>query len=71
MAEQLFRRAAKQTGLRTTLVRVGQVSGDHRTGGWSTSEWVPTLVRTGQRLGCLPSREEVRNTNSRLLEGMG
>ena len=64
VAEQLFRRAAVQTGLRTTSARVCQVSGDQRTGGWNTSEWVPTLVRTSQRLGCLPSRADVRNTCS-------
>ena len=59
VTEQLFRRAAERTGLRTTSVRVGQVSGDERAGGWSTSEWVPALVRVSQRLGRLPSRDEV------------
>ncbi|TFK88243.1 acetyl-CoA synthetase-like protein [Polyporus arcularius HHB13444] len=57
ITEQLFARAA-ENGLKTTSVRVGQVSGDQRTGGWSTTEWVAVLVRTSQRLGCIPSREE-------------
>ena len=60
VTEQLFRRAAEQTGLRTTSVRVGQVCGDRRAGGWSTSEWVPALVKFSQRLGAIPSRDEVR-----------
>ena len=60
IAEQLFLRASKETGLRAISVRVGQISGDHAVGGWGTRECVPTLVRTSQRLGCLPSRNEVR-----------
>ncbi|RPD77318.1 acetyl-CoA synthetase-like protein [Lentinus tigrinus ALCF2SS1-7] len=58
VTEQLFARAADK-GLRATSVRVGQVSGDQRTGGWSTTEWVAVLVRTSQRLGCIPVKEEV------------
>lgn len=60
VTEQLFGRAARQTGLRTTAVRVGQVSGDQRTGGWNTTEWVAALVRVSQRLGYIPSKDEVR-----------
>ncbi|KAI0758786.1 acetyl-CoA synthetase-like protein [Fomes fomentarius] len=58
VTEQLFGRAARETGLRTTAVRVGQVSGDQRTGGWNTTEWVAALVRVSQRLGCIPSKDE-------------
>ncbi|KAI0743085.1 acetyl-CoA synthetase-like protein [Daedaleopsis nitida] len=58
VTEQLFAHAAKATGLRTTAVRVGQVSGDQRTGGWNTTEWVAALVRVSQKLGCIPSKDE-------------
>nr|UXY92114.1 ATP/NADPH-dependent carboxylic acid reductase [Trametes cinnabarina] len=58
VTEQLYGRAAERAGLKTTSVRVGQVSGDQRTGGWNTSEWVATLVRAGQRLGCIPVKDE-------------
>ncbi|KAI9058660.1 acetyl-CoA synthetase-like protein [Trametes sanguinea] len=58
VTEQLLRRAAAKTGLRTTSVRLGQVSGDQRTGGWNTSEWVAALVRVSQRLGCIPMKDE-------------
>ncbi|KAI0681684.1 male sterility protein-domain-containing protein [Cerioporus squamosus] len=58
VTEQLFGRAAKQTGLKTTSVRVGQVSGDQTTGGWNTTEWVAALVRVSQRLGCIPVKDE-------------
>ncbi|KAH9851221.1 acetyl-CoA synthetase-like protein [Lenzites betulinus] len=58
VTEQLFGLAAEKTGLQTTSVRVGQVSGDQRAGGWNTTEWVAALVRVSQRLGCIPVKEE-------------
>ncbi|KAI0633130.1 acetyl-CoA synthetase-like protein [Trametes polyzona] len=58
VTEQLFGRAAERTGLQTTSVRVGQVSGDQRTGGWNTTEWVAAILRVSQRLGCIPVKEE-------------
>ncbi|KAI0659473.1 acetyl-CoA synthetase-like protein [Cubamyces menziesii] len=57
VTEQILGRAAKETGLPTTVVRVGQLSGDTHAGGWSTSEWVPNLVRAGARLKCLPTTD--------------
>ncbi|KAM5541012.1 hypothetical protein V8D89_005323 [Ganoderma adspersum] len=58
VTEQLFRRAAEKTGLRTTAVRVGQVSGDQKTGGWNTTEWVAAITRASKRLGCIPAKDE-------------
>ncbi|KAI0718411.1 acetyl-CoA synthetase-like protein [Cerioporus squamosus] len=58
VTEQLFGRAAKTTGLRTTAVRVGQLSGDTRVGGWNVKEWVPAIVRGGQILGCVPELDD-------------
>ena len=54
VTEQLFRRAAEQTGLRTTSVRVGQVSGDQKTGGWNTTEWVAAIARARAAPECGP-----------------
>lgn len=59
VTERVLSRAAESTGLRTTSVRVGQLSGDTRVGGWSTSEWVPAIVRVSKKLGCAPKREDV------------
>ncbi|TFK78258.1 hypothetical protein K466DRAFT_507571 [Polyporus arcularius HHB13444] len=59
VTEQLFGRAAKTTGLRTTAVRVGQLSGDTRVGGWNVKEWVPAIVRGSQLLGCVPEKDDV------------
>ncbi|KAI0769296.1 acetyl-CoA synthetase-like protein [Trametes elegans] len=61
VAEQIYSRAAEATGLRTTSVRVGQLSGDTRIGGWSTTEWLPAIVRTAKQLGRMPT---VDNTAS-------
>ncbi|KAI0769291.1 acetyl-CoA synthetase-like protein [Trametes elegans] len=55
VTEQVLFRAAQETGLRTTSVRVGQLSGDTRTGGWNTTEWVPAIVRAGKLIGSIPT----------------
>ncbi|KAL6303205.1 male sterility protein-domain-containing protein, partial [Sparassis latifolia] len=60
VAEQLFAYASRESGLRTTSVHVGQISGDTLNGGWNTKEWVGALVSATQALGCMPSLEEVR-----------
>ncbi|KAM5541058.1 hypothetical protein V8D89_005369 [Ganoderma adspersum] len=57
VTEQVLQRAARSIGLRTVSVRVGQLSGDSRSGAWNAKEWVPTLVRTAARLGGLPARD--------------
>ncbi|KAF6743956.1 hypothetical protein DFP72DRAFT_1079255 [Ephemerocybe angulata] len=53
VAEQLLVRASQETALRPVIVRIGQLSGG-RNGYWSPSEWVPSIVRSGELLGCLP-----------------
>ena len=59
VTEQLLGRVAKDTGLRTAVVRVGQLSGDTRVGGWNVKEWVPAIVRASKLLGCVPQKEDV------------
>ncbi|KAI0353748.1 acetyl-CoA synthetase-like protein [Trametes cingulata] len=58
VTEQIIRRISNETGLRTTVVRVGQLSGDTRIGGWNTTEWVPGIVRAGRWLNCVPSADD-------------
>ncbi|TCD70281.1 putative NRPS-like protein biosynthetic cluster [Steccherinum ochraceum] len=53
--EELLSIAAKETPLRYVAVRVGQVTGGRTTGAWNRAEWFPTLVMSGQYLGCLPA----------------
>ncbi|KAI0712724.1 acetyl-CoA synthetase-like protein [Cerioporus squamosus] len=54
VAEQIVTSA----GNRSTIVRVGQLSGDTHIGGWSPQEWVPALLGASQKIGCVPSRNE-------------
>ncbi len=67
VAEQVLHRAGRSTGLRTVSVRVGQLSGDSRSGAWNAKEWVPTLVRTGARLGALPAKDCVSALRSLII----
>ena len=61
VAEQVMA-SASAAGIDGTIVRVGQLSGDTGVGGWSPQEWVPALVGVSQKLGCLPSRDDVSMT---------
>ena len=47
--------------IKTTSLRVGQLSGSTQTGAWNPNEWVPTIIKSGIKLGCLPIRDEVQN----------
>ncbi|KAH9915952.1 acetyl-CoA synthetase-like protein [Epithele typhae] len=58
VTEQLLGRAATETGLRTIVARVGQLSGDRAVGGWGTKEWVPAIARLSQLVGCAPMKED-------------
>lgn len=60
MAESILLRAAKESGLKTNIVRVGQLCGDSKTGGWNEKEWVPVMLKGSQVLGAIPHRVEVR-----------
>ncbi|GLB41023.1 putative acetyl-CoA synthetase-like protein [Lyophyllum shimeji] len=53
VAERILTIAAEQTTLRPVVVRIGQMSGG-RNGSWNPVEWVPSIVRSGEILGCLP-----------------
>ncbi|KAF8066748.1 hypothetical protein FPV67DRAFT_1496289 [Lyophyllum atratum] len=53
VAERILTLAAERTTLRPIIVRIGQMSGG-RNGSWNPVEWVPSIVRSGEVLGCLP-----------------
>ncbi|EGO19943.1 hypothetical protein SERLADRAFT_418199 [Serpula lacrymans var. lacrymans S7.9] len=50
VAEQMLTRS----GLAASSVRVGQICGGPPNGNWSTTEWLPILVKTSITLGALP-----------------
>ena len=59
VTEHLLGRAAAATGLRTTVARTGQLSGDRRVGGWGTKEWVPAIAKASKKIGCVPAKDDV------------
>lgn len=61
VAERILETVARETTMRTTVVRVGQICGGRENGAWNQKEWVPVIIKSGQVLGCLPSRDEVGN----------
>ncbi|EME42645.1 hypothetical protein DOTSEDRAFT_175863 [Dothistroma septosporum NZE10] len=58
LSERLLSHAARELGLRATIVRVGQLGGPvgygEGNGMWNEREWVPRLIRTSLTLGALP-----------------
>jgi hypothetical protein len=59
VAENICQKISEATGLVSSLVRVGQLSGDTDSGRWNVKEWVPALVKAGKEIGSLPSSNEV------------
>ncbi|KAI0784440.1 male sterility protein-domain-containing protein, partial [Abortiporus biennis] len=54
VSERILAIASERTGLKTTSVRIGQLSGD-KTGYWNEREWFPSLVKSGIFTHCLPA----------------
>ncbi|KAF8320374.1 acetyl-CoA synthetase-like protein, partial [Clavulina sp. PMI_390] len=53
VAEKILEYAREQTGLVTTSIRLGQLSGSMN-GSWATSGWFPILLKSSLALGYLP-----------------
>ncbi|TFK79185.1 hypothetical protein K466DRAFT_459866, partial [Polyporus arcularius HHB13444] len=53
IAEELVRAAGERTSIRTTIVRIGQLTGS-ATGVWNSSEWLPAMISASTVLGHLP-----------------
>lgn len=53
VSEQILEIATKETGLSTTIVRLGQISGNPN-GYWNEKEWFPTIVKSALYVQCLP-----------------
>ena len=56
VAERLINTAARVSGLRSTIYRVGQISGPTTQHGcWKTTEWLPSLIASSVHLQKLPA----------------
>jgi thioester reductase-like protein len=60
VAEQICAEAHRQTALqgRIAIIRVGQLSGDSKTGIWNTKEAWPMMLDTVKLISCLPDLED-------------
>ncbi|KAL5334466.1 hypothetical protein BJX70DRAFT_391380 [Aspergillus crustosus] len=58
VAEHLCVNAAKQTGLRARVLRIGQVIGDSEYGIWNTTEAIPLMIQSAVTIGALPKLDE-------------
>ena len=55
VAERMLDEAARISGVRSAVCRVGQVAGPTKGKGvWRTGEWFPSLIKSGVHLGYLP-----------------
>lgn len=61
VCERILSVVAERTPLRPITVRVGQLSSvsTSTNGYWNPKEWVPTLFKSGVRIGCLPEFNDV------------
>ncbi|KZT61197.1 acetyl-CoA synthetase-like protein [Calocera cornea HHB12733] len=55
VTERIMLAAAEQRGLRATIWRVGQLAGSVKNGAWNKTDWLPLIVKSGERLKMLPS----------------
>ncbi|KZT61198.1 acetyl-CoA synthetase-like protein [Calocera cornea HHB12733] len=55
VTERIILAAAEQRGLRATIWRVGQLAGSVKNGAWNKTDWLPLIVKSGERLKMLPS----------------
>ncbi|PSK42889.1 hypothetical protein B9Z65_6843 [Elsinoe australis] len=58
VAENLCDRAAKQTGIKARVLRVGQIIGDTRQGVWNETEAIPLIFQSANSTGTLPALDE-------------
>lgn len=62
VSEQIILNAARM-GARSCVLRLGQVSGDSKTGIWNSHEAIPCLLRSALSLKALPDTRKVRHTS--------
>ena len=58
VAEHICVSAAKATGMKAKVLRIGQVAGDTKLGIWNTSEAVSMILKSASTLGSLPMLDE-------------
>ncbi|TIA97912.1 hypothetical protein E3P89_02723 [Wallemia ichthyophaga] len=59
VGERILATASQTTGLPTTVLRIGQLCGDRKSGFWNSSNWVPAIIKSGLALKCLPNGDDL------------
>ncbi|TIB02509.1 hypothetical protein E3P96_02139 [Wallemia ichthyophaga] len=54
VGEMMLAAVSQQTGLKTSIIRSGQLAGSRTSGSWNDNEWLPSIIRSASSLGCLP-----------------
>ncbi|KAG8887202.1 hypothetical protein FRB98_000364 [Tulasnella sp. 332] len=54
VAGKVLEIVAAQTPVKSTVFRIGQLSGSSQSGAWATSDWVPLIVKGSQVIGAIP-----------------
>lgn len=54
VAELIVQAAVDKAGANATILRIGQVIGDQRSGFWNEREMIPMIIRSGLRMCALP-----------------
>jgi thioester reductase-like protein len=55
----LINKVLVNSKLPATSFRIGQISGGPPRGAWSTTDWLPIIVKSSVSLGALPETQEV------------
>jgi carbohydrate kinase (thermoresistant glucokinase family) len=58
VAEHLCARAAQRAGIRTRVLRVGQIMADRTHGVWNHTEAIPLMIQSAMTVGALPKLQE-------------
>ncbi|KAJ5678651.1 acetyl-CoA synthetase-like protein [Penicillium macrosclerotiorum] len=57
VSERICLEASRQSGIPTTVYRVGQIAGPTTPNGqWNSHEWLPTIITTSKAMGKIPNK---------------
>ncbi|KAH8920611.1 L-aminoadipate-semialdehyde dehydrogenase [Atractiella rhizophila] len=61
VAERITQAAGEKTGVRSGVLRIGQLVGDSKNGKWNTTEAISLIFKSADTLGVVPSFDERPN----------
>lgn len=58
VTEHVIKAAGEKTGMTASVLRLGQIVGDTRSGSWNTTEAIPLMIQSVKTIGALPALDE-------------